>query len=66
MGPGITWLNGTSTAWPEQYTASRSQTGSNVLDAGWASDAAVTIKLKGDGSAYDGNGVNVMVFPLTR
>jgi hypothetical protein len=64
MGPGYTWGNGTST-WPGQYTAFQSQTGSSVLDAGWTSGAMVTVRLEGDGSAYDGSGVHVMVFPLT-
>lgn len=63
MGPGMT-LNETSATWPSQFAASQSQTGSSVLDSGWTSDTTVTVKLEGDGSAYDG-GVNVMVFPLT-
>jgi hypothetical protein len=36
-----------------------------VLDAGWISEAMVTVKLEGDSSAYDGRSVHVMVFPLT-
>jgi hypothetical protein len=58
-------MNGTSTAWPGQFAASQSQTGSSVLEAGWTSSSAVTVKLEGDGLAYDGTGVHVMVFPLT-
>jgi hypothetical protein len=63
MGPGMT-MNGTTT-WPGQFGASQSQVGSSVADAGWTSSSAITIQLEGDGSAYDGNGVHVMVFPLT-
>jgi hypothetical protein len=64
-GPGTTWMNGTSTTWSGQLTEFQSQTGSSVLDGGWTSGATVTVKLEGDGSAYDGSGVRVMVFPLT-
>jgi hypothetical protein len=65
MGPGMTWMNGTSAAWSEQSAGYQSQTGSSVLDAGWISGATVTVKLEGDSSAYDGSGVHMMVFPLT-
>jgi hypothetical protein len=65
MGPGMTWMNGRSAAWSEQSAGYQSQTGSSVLDAGWISEATVTVKLEGDSSAYDGSGVHVMVFPLT-
>jgi hypothetical protein len=65
MGSGMTWMNGTSAAWSEQSAAYLSQTSSSVLDAGWISEATVTVRLESDGSAYDGNGVHVMVFPLT-
>jgi hypothetical protein len=65
MSPGMTWMDGTSAAWSEQSAAYQSQTGSSVLDAGWISEATVTVKLEGDGSAYDGRSIHVMVFPLT-
>jgi hypothetical protein len=58
MAQGMTTVQG-------QLAASQSQTGSSVLDAGWTSGATVTVRLEGTGSAYDGNGVHVMVFPLT-
>jgi hypothetical protein len=64
MGPGMAWMNETS-RWSGGFAASQSQTGSSVLDAGWASGATVTVRLEGDGSAYDGSGLHVMVFPLT-
>jgi hypothetical protein len=48
-----------------QFAAFQSQTGSTVLDAGWASDAIVTVRLEDTGSVYEGNGIQVMVFPLT-
>jgi hypothetical protein len=65
MGLGMTWMNGTSAAWSEQSAGYQSQTGSSVLDAGWISEAMVTVKLEGGGSAYDGRSVHIMVFPLT-
>jgi hypothetical protein len=65
MGSGYALWNGTSATWPVQSIVSQSQTGSSVLDAGWASGITVTVKLEGDGSAYDGSGVHVMVLPLT-
>lgn len=58
-------MNGTSAAWLEQSAGYQSQTGSSVLGAGWISEATVTVKLEGEGSAYDGGGVHVMAFPLT-
>ena len=39
--------------------------GSNVLDAGWAANAVVKVRLDGHSSASDSSGVQVMVFPLT-
>jgi hypothetical protein len=66
MGPGMAWNNGTHTTWPGQFMASQPQTGSNVLDAGWASDTTMKVRIDGDGSAYESNGLHVMVFPLTR
>jgi hypothetical protein len=64
MGPGMAWHDQT-TGGPGQL-ASQWRTGSNVLDAGWPSDTALKVRIDGDGSAYESNGVHVMVFPLTR
>jgi hypothetical protein len=64
MGPGMAWNNET-TGW-SGHLVSQSLTGSNVLDAGWASDTALKVRIEGDGSAYESSGVHVMVFPLTR
>ena len=54
-----------SATWPSQFPVSQSQIGSSVLRTGWSSDTAITIKLEGDASAYEGTGIHVMVFPLT-
>lgn len=41
-------------------------TGSTALDSGWSSNTTtVRVTLVGDGSAYDTNNVNVIVYPLT-
>lgn len=64
--PGITsnnsW-NATATSIP--FTAFQSQTGSSVMNAGWTSETTLKVRIDGDGSAYDINGIHVMVFPLT-
>lgn len=65
MGPGSAWWSGTSTAGPGQFTTFQPQTGSSVVRSGWASETTVTIKLEGNGSAYDSGAIHVMVFPLT-
>ena len=65
MGPRDTLWNGTSNIWPDQFPAMQSQTGSDILDAGWTSDSTLTVRLEGEGSPYNGLGIHVMVFPLT-
>jgi hypothetical protein len=57
-GNNMTMMNSTQSMMQPQI-------GSSVLDAGWTSGATVTVRLEGDGSAYDDSGVHVMVFPLT-
>lgn len=54
-----------STIWPSQFPESEPQIGSRVLNTGWSLNSAITIKLEGDSSAYEGTGIHVMVFPLT-
>ncbi|MEW6604714.1 MAG: hypothetical protein AB1351_08515 [Thermoproteota archaeon] len=65
MGPGSVWWNGTSATWPGRFMTFQPQTGSSVVEAGWASETTVTINLEGDGSVYDSGTIHVMVFPLT-
>ena len=44
----------------------RTHSGSNVLNAGWKSDSAITIKLQGNTTAYDDAHVMIMVFPFLK
>lgn len=65
-GPGMMWNNGSNaitTSIP--FAAFQSQTGSSVMNAGWTSDTTLKVRIDGDGSAYESNGIHVMVFPLT-
>lgn len=65
MGPGMAPDSGMPATWSGKFAA-WPQTGSNILDAGWTSDATLKVRIDGDGSAYESNDFHVMVFPLTR
>ena len=65
-------MNGSSGAFPMSNStqmmpwadiAMQSQSGSNFVQAGWESGAIVKVALNGETSAYDSDGIMVMVFP---
>ena len=68
MGPGMMYgqvpmWNGTAAIWPHNWQ--QPLRGSTVVESGWNSNVTLGVTLVGDGSAYDTNTVNVMVYPLT-